>query len=382
MKTMSIALALVLIAAIVLSACSGGPSSPPATKTPAQPVTRPEWSVKWDQWVEAAKKQDGKVILYGEVGPIFKTKVTQAFKEKYGIEVDSVAGKPPEVAQKFLTERGANLALADVLITGQTTTLTVLKPKGVLASPKPLLILPEILDAKVWPNGALPFLDKDERALALIGGYMRFIAVNTEMVKDGEISTYQDLLNPRWKGKITLYDPTIPGNGGTWLAFTMLKALGKDGGEKFLRQLATQDLAVTRDSRFHGETVARGKYAIGIGAAIQIVQDLAQAGAPLTWVKMKEGGLVLPGAFVAALPDRPAHPSATALMLNFLLTREGQQIASEAAGLPAMRQDLPASPALQEAMPKSGDKVYWLDEDFILTEPTFYPLAREILGMK
>lgn len=380
-KYLSIVLAAVFVAVPLVSACAGRPGpTPDKTKAPGGPA-RPEWSVKWEQWVKEGKSE-AKVVLYGEVGPIFKTKITRAFKDKYGIDVESVAGKPPEVAQKYLSEKAANLSLADVLITGQTTTLTVLKPKGVLASPKEFLILPEVTDMKVWPNARLPFLDKDERALALIGGYMRFVAINSDQVKEGEITTYQDLLNPKWKGKITLYDPTIPGNGGSWLAFMLLKAAGREGGEKYLRQLAAQDLAITRDSRFHGETVARGKYAVGIGAAIQVLQDLSQAGAPIAWAKMKEGGMVLPGAFVTALPDRPAHPNAMALMINFLLSKEGQQIASEAAGLPAVRQDLQVTPALKESMPGPSDKVYWIDEEFITTEPTLYPLAREIFGLK
>lgn len=75
---------------------------------------------------------------------------------------------------------------------------------------------------------------------------------------------------------------------------------------------------------------------------------------------------------MAALPDKRTHPAAAVLMLNFLLSREGQQIASEAMGLPAMRTDLPLSRNLEESMLKPGDKVYWLDEDLILTEPAFY----------
>lgn len=91
---------------------------------------------------------------------------------------------------------------------------------------------------------------------------------------------------------------------------------------------------------------------------------------------------MIPGAFVAALPDKPAHPNAAALMINFLLTREGQQIASDAMGLPAMRRDLPLTRSLEATMPKPGDKAYWLDEDMVLAEPSYYPLAREIFGMK
>ncbi len=92
--------------------------------------------------------------------------------------------------------------------------------------------------------------------------------------------------------------------------------------------------------------------------------------------------MVIPGAYVVALPDKPAHPDAAALMMNFLLSKEGQQVASDSMGLPAIRRDLPVSRTLEEGMPKAGDKVYWLDEEVVLTEPTFYPLAREIFRIQ
>ena len=362
----------VLAASLIMSA--GWVYGAPAGPAPAG------WQTKWNQLVAEGKKE-GKVVLYGDMGPIFKNKITGAFKKKYGIEMETVAGKPPQVAQKFLAEKAANLFLADILMTGQTTTLTILKPKKVLASPKPHLILPEVLDSKAWLRGTLPFLDKDQMALALTAGYMKFVIVNKELVKEGEITSYSDLLNPKWKGQISMYDPSMPGNAGSWLLF-MMTALGREAGEKYLRQLAVQGPVITRDVRMQSETVARGKHAVGIGSSPQVVQDLIQAGAPLAWVRMKEGGLVLPGALVAALPEKPAHPAAAALMLNFLLSKEGQQISSEAIGFPPMRRDVPLSRSLAEGAPKAGDKVYWLDEGMILSEPTFYPLVREIFGLK
>ncbi len=371
---------LILFLIFCLALSAGEALGTPAAKVAPALSAPADWQSKWNQLVAGAKKE-GKVVLYGDIGPILKGKLGEAFKRKYGIDAEFVAGKPPEIAPRYLTERAANLSLCDILITGQTTTLTVLKPRKVLASPRSLLLLPEVLDSKAWPHGVLPFMDKDQLALALIAGYVRFITINTQLVKEGDLTSYADLLNPKWKGRIMLFDPTIPGNGGTWLAFTMMKAYGREAGEKYLRQLARQNVAITRDARLSGETVARGKYAIGIGTALQVVQDLAQAKAPIAWAHLKEGGLVIPGAFVVALPDKPAHPDAAALMINFLLSREGQQIASDSMGLPAMRRDLPLSRTLEEGMPKAGDKVYWLDEEMVLTEPTFYPLAREIFGI-
>lgn len=355
-------------------------SSPaPATKT--EESLKSGWEQKWDQLLASAK-QEGKVVVYGNIGPLLKKNLVEGFQGKFGIEMEFVVGRPPEVATRYLQERTGNIRMADFLIAGQTTTTTLLKPKGVLARLSPQIILPEVLDLKAWPEGKLPFLDKEEMSLALISYYQTSVVINTELVKEGEVRSYHDFLNAKWKGKIILYDPSLPGAGGTWVAFTLLKAMGREAGENLMRQLSKHDLTITRDARLHAEGVARGKYAIGIGADNQAVSDFIRVGTPIAWGRMQEGGIIVGGTFVAALPDNAAHPSAAALLLNWILSKEGQQAVSQAAGEPARRVDVPRSGLLPGIVPQPGDRVAWADEEFILAERTFYPLSKEIFGLK
>ncbi len=351
---------------------------PPATT--AAP-TKAAWETKWDQTVAAAKGE-GKVVLYGQIGQVLMDRINRDFTSKYGVQAEYVAGTPPEVSQKYLTERTAGLNLADVFITGQTTTITLLKPKGVLGKIKPLLILPEVLDEKAYVDGKLPFLDKDESTLALIASYRSFVVSNTDMVKEGQLTSYQDLLDPKWKGKITLSDPTIPGSAGTMIAFILLKQMGMEAGQAFMQKLAAQDLAITRDTRLHVETVARGKYAIALGALPQVVAELSAAGAPLTWNRMNEGGIMITGSFAAAVPDKPAHPNATTLMINFLLSKQGGLDLSEAAGESSRRVDVAKTFVLPGTTPAPGQKIVWLDEEMITKEPTFYAVSKKIFGIQ
>ncbi|MBI4333407.1 MAG: extracellular solute-binding protein [Chloroflexi bacterium] len=384
MNRFVISVLLLVVAVGVIAAGCGQALAPTVAPPPGkqQPVaTKAVWEQKWEDLIAGARKE-GKVVMYGEIGALLKDRLIQDFQNKYGVQIEFLTGRPPEVAQKYLQERAANLHLPDVFITGQTTTLTLLKPRGVLARVTPNLVLPEVLDTKAWPDGKLPFLDKDEMGVPLISAYRSYFVVNTELVKEGQFTEYKDLLEPRFKGKLTLIDPTTPGAGGTWVAYIMVKLMGREPGEKFMRQLETQELAITRDTRLHVETVARGKYAIAIGPLPQVVADLAAAGSPIAWAKTKEPGMVLTGSFAAAIPDQPPHPNAMALMLNHLLSKQGQLALSEAAGEPARRLDVPSTFALPGTIPPAGVNVVWLDEDFILKEPTFYPLSREILKIR
>src|SRR3990172_7180257 len=121
-----------------------------AATIPAQP--KAEWEQKWEQLAASAKKE-GKVVVYGNVGPLLKKNLTDGFKGRFGIEMEFVVGRPPEVATRYLQERTANVRMNDFFIAGQTTTATLLKPKGVLSPLRPQLILPEVLDSKAWPQG-------------------------------------------------------------------------------------------------------------------------------------------------------------------------------------------------------------------------------------
>ena len=96
----------------------------PIANAQAQP------KMDWEQLIANAKKE-GKVVVYGNIGPLLKKNLTDGFKGKFGIEMECVVGRPPEVATRYLQERTANIRIADFFIAGQTTTTTLLKPKGV-----------------------------------------------------------------------------------------------------------------------------------------------------------------------------------------------------------------------------------------------------------
>ncbi|MBI4332060.1 MAG: extracellular solute-binding protein [Chloroflexi bacterium] len=370
--------ALVLPLALACAPAAPPPAAAPQAPAPAAAPGQAGWQQKWDQLVAAARKE-GKVMMYGEVGPDLRTELAQALQKEFGIELDVVSGKAPEVAQRFLSEDQANVHLADILLAGQTTTVTVIKPRGVLASIPPLLVLPEVTDPKVWKEGRVPYLDKDQTALPLVASYRSFLLINTEMVSPKDIQSYYDLLRPEFKGKITLYDPTIGGSGSTWVGF-MNRVVGADETKKFLQQLALQDVVITRDARLHVESVAKKKYALGLGASSQVVADFQKAQAPIEWAKVKEGGMVLAGAATVAVPRKVAHPNATAVFINWLLTKEGQSVFVKGYGHPARRSDVANTGVDPSVIPPEGEKILWLDEDFVLTEPKLMPMSRDIFA--
>ncbi len=352
--------------------------APVATKAGATAV--PDWQRRWDDTVAAAKKE-GRVRIYAEAGPELVAAITNGFKDKFGIQVEFVVGKAPNLAEKFLSERVAKLDLADAFFFGGGTLLSTIKPKNVLMDPKPLIFLPEALDAKAWPSGAVPFLDKDKMLVPLTGAYRTFVIINTDLVKKGDVISYRDLADPKWKGKMVMFDPTISGSSSTWVAFILAKIYGMDEGQKYLKQVAAQELAMLKDPLLQVDWVARGKYAMGIGADVQSGSQFFKAGAPIAWANFSEGGLVHPSASVVALPDKPENPNAATLLINWLLTKDGQTAFSQGYGNPAARLGVTTQGLDPFVIPPVGGKLYWNDEDLVrLQTTTAIEVSKTIFG--
>ena len=195
----------------------------------AQAAAQPGWEADWEKTLEAAKKE-GKTNIYGVVSNSVRTNLSKSFTQKYGIELEFVTGRGSELVEKLTSERRAGIFLADVYLGGATTPVTTFKPKGFLDPLKPLLILPEVTDAKAWYGGGLYFSDAERQYVAcpILTASNNYLSVNTDLVKPGEINSYKDLLNPKWKGKIIINDPTIAGAGSRWFSVVADRFMGLD----------------------------------------------------------------------------------------------------------------------------------------------------------
>ncbi len=145
-------------------------------------------------------------------------------------------GRSAEVTPKLVRERSAGLYLADVIGAGATSMILETKPTGILAPLEPMLVLPEVMDPKVWSGGQL-FIDKGKFIKPMSADFSRSVARNTDLVKEGEIKSLLDLLDPKWKGKIVLSDPTAGGGGAgnSWLTL-MVTVWGLEKTKDYLRQ--------------------------------------------------------------------------------------------------------------------------------------------------
>jgi iron(III) transport system substrate-binding protein len=169
--------------------------------------------------------------------------------------------------------------------------------------------------------------------------------------------SFDDLLDPKLKGKIGFYDPRKPGAGGsTWSYLWTIK------GEDYLRKLLAQEPLIIRSQRALAEALAKGKVSLTIGLTYYAFRPFVDAGLPIKPLPkhFKEGTYVTGGSGNLAVLKDPPHPNATKVFVNWMLGPEGQQIFTNAMGQPSRRLDVDTSGAA-----KIG---YFPAKDFLTVE--------------
>ena len=193
---------------------------------------RPLSSLEWEKTVEAAKKE-GKLVAAIPASAELRKAIGEVFPKRFpGIELDLTNARGPSNAGKIAAEHAAGVRYFDLLISGTATPFSLLNA-GILEPVEPLLLLPEVKDPKRWFGGHI-WLDNAKRFIYAFQVYQsENIWHNSTLMKAEDVRSYDDLLNPKWKGKIGILDPRSPGAGtATWAFFLKIK------GEEYLKKLA------------------------------------------------------------------------------------------------------------------------------------------------
>lgn len=380
-KVLKITLVVSVILALAACGSPGEQGSTPApagaTKSEAK-AARPDWEEKWEKAVLEGKKE-GLVRIYGFWSPPARAGLSEAFKAKYGIDVEFVVGRGSELQPKIQAEQRAGLYLADIIGLGTNSLLVNMKPVGLLGPIEPFLILPEVLDPKAWPSGRIPFSDKDRLAIPMTANAQRYNVYNKTLIKEGELTSFTDALNPRYRGKIILSDPSIQGSGNAFFSHLAHNVLDLQQAKDFLRRLLTeQEAAVTRDYRGQVDAVARGKYAIGLGTQGSAVAEFVEVGAPIGIVPVKEIEISHEAGVMGVARVLP-HPNAATVFINWLLTREGQTLFSRTSRQPVIRSDVSAEGINPLFVIQPTDKTSPDTEDYIIFKGQMVTVAKEIV---
>jgi iron(III) transport system substrate-binding protein len=335
----------------------------------------------WDKLVADAQKE-GKVVIIAPSDPQVREAIPAAFKAKYGITVEYLGGRSSDMAARLRTERASGVYTIDVALSGTLTMASIFYGEKMLDPLRPALIDPDVIDGSKWKSGKLWFIDPDDKyILRIFNTRTPMFYLNTKYVKPEEIQTAEDLINPKFQGKIVTSDPTLPGIGSSDSARFYIQY-----GEDYVKKLyIDQKTVLSRDRRQIGDGVARGAWPIAMGAEDEEMVKLQKEGFPIQRVYSLKGmsDIVSPSEGHVGLFNNAPHPNAARLFVNWIASKEGLEIYARNRGCSPTRNDIDEASFLDpEMIAKSGvdyfDSYNW---DFVMnTKEKIRLRIKEMLG--
>ena len=276
---------------------------------------------EWDKTLEEAKKE-GKIVLAIPPATELRTALEPLLKQKFGLEAELVSAPGPKNASRITAEKKAGVSYFDAIICG-TGTAVGLTHDGMLEPMESFWILTEVKDPKQWWGGHI--WEDNVSTSKFLYSFLADVSThstwyNTSLAKPQELRSFEDYLNPKWKGRIGFSDPRVPSSGQSIWSF-----MWELRGEEFLKKLVQQDLFLTRDLRQLADALAKGKVALAFGLGRSQTEPFIKAGLPIKPAPATKEGLPASNSFgVLGIIKDPPHPNATKVFINWFLSREGQ----------------------------------------------------------
>jgi len=262
----------------------------------------------FSQELRAKAQEEKKLVLYHSTGVEDTQQILDRFRKRYPfLQVENHRLSSPKLFQRITSEIRAGRNSADAyLISGAQTWL--LKDMGFLApyhSPERTGVRPALLDRQGYWTGVLWNLG--------VLGY------NTRLAPaEATPKRWEDLLQPRWKGLIGLEAEDV-----TWY-ISMLHLMGPVKAKEYLVQLARQQPQVRSGHNLVAQLLIAGEFALAPTARVHRVEEAKTDGAPVEWVAIEP--LAPEPPVCISLPKNAPRPNAGKLFIDFILSRDAQEI--------------------------------------------------------
>ena len=254
-----------------------------------------------------AAKKEGTFLLYTSFAEKDLPPLTAAFEKRYGIKVNVWRAASEKVLQRAVIETNAGRHDFDVVHTSALEMEALYREK--ILQPVAPAHGVELLAGAVRPHRGW------------IATYLSFWvqAYNTSLVRKGELPrTYQDLLDPRWKGRLGI-EARVP----EWYAAIVMD-MGEEKGVRFFRELVAKNgISVRGGHTLLNNLVIAGDVPIALTMYQYITEGAKRKGAPVDWFVLEPVVGRMSGVGIAR---NAQHPNAALLFYEFMLSTEAQQL--------------------------------------------------------
>src|SRR5258706_7890907 len=262
-----------------------------------------------EQLIEGAKKEGQLIMSWGTgtMGGIEGAEAMEkAFNKTYGLNLPfkfTPGPAMPQWASSIIQEGKAGQPATSDLFIGSENHVA-------------RMTLKKLEWTKIFPHITRPMVDWEGRVLIVVSRTPG-LTYNTTLVGAKEVpQKVEDLLNPKWKGKIasTPYAASFDRLALFW---------GEEKTTTFLQKFVKQVGGLIRCGE--EERVANGEFAmIAFNCDLADANDMREKGAPVDGRIFKDAGIL--SYWYLAVPSNSTHPNAAALLAGVLLRKKGQEI--------------------------------------------------------
>jgi iron(III) transport system substrate-binding protein len=267
-----------------------------------------------DQALVKKAKEEGKAAFYANITAI--QPIMEQFTKDTGVKGEYTRISTSKFLATVLTEHQAGKLMADVL-QSPLPIMKLLKDKGVFTPYKS----PAAADYPAWTR-------KDD-TIQIFGIEYVALIYNKELVKAKDVpERYEDLTDPKWKGKIVMANPSAHATTISWLIGLKENVFPSEKAwMNFVKGLAANKPMLVKSFGPTPAPVESGEKLIAISMPKYII---TKAPAPLDWARVEQPLLGTPrGIAVAA---SASHPNAAKLFVDYWLSRDAMQMLADKVG--------------------------------------------------
>ncbi|MEP7067846.1 MAG: extracellular solute-binding protein [Usitatibacter sp.] len=271
----------------------------------AQSLAAYEGTDRMEKIVAAAKKE-GELSLYTTIAEKDLPAILQPFEQKYGIKVNAWRAGTDKVLQRAVTEARARRYTVDAFHFGAPEMEALSREKILLAVSSPV--------HKDLQPGSVPA--HREWAATILSVWVQ--AYNTNLVKKADLpTTYKDLLDPKWKGKLG-----IEVKNDDWFA-TVVHLIGsEEQGLKYFRDLvATNGISPRHGHTLLNNMVVSGEVPLALTVYNYMPEQAKKKGAPIDWFAIEPA---VARANAIGVAKNAPHSAAALLFYEYMLGLDGQ----------------------------------------------------------
>jgi iron(III) transport system substrate-binding protein len=297
-----------LLGRVVLAALAfaGAPALAQSSDSPNRSVYLYQGPDREQRLVEGARKERT-LTLYSTMTVGDGKAFAEAFERKYGVRLVHWRTSSEKIVSRAVAEARARHYEADVFESSVPHMEALRRERLLEDFQSPAFA--ELVPAAIFKGQRQYVAD---RLVFFVMGW------NTNLVKREELpAKYEDLLDPRWAGRITIEATDV-----SWFA-AVTGAMGEAKGLAYFRRLAAMKPQMRNGHILTAQLVASGEVPFFLTAYNNNIETLKRKGAPVDWKPLQPA---FGQAAAIGVARNAPHPHAALLFTEFVLSREGQEI--------------------------------------------------------